>query len=118
MRQFRTVSTALLLLLGATLFASGAQAANLAGLTQALAGLHDNIQGGSTVNITRNIDTSSNISVTNSVNGVAVDYGLSGANALNVIDNANGATSDANSARHAVATTLENDVLGAVGIGY
>jgi len=48
-----------------------------------------NILNGNNVNVQTNIDDSKTINVTETINGSVVDYGLNGANAMNVIDSAN-----------------------------
>lgn len=79
------------------------------------------INGGTGVTVTRNIDNSTTIdsdsviSVNKTFNGVNVGYGMGGTSVLGSI---NGATNDAatfNQDRHAVALQLENMVLSAVG---
>jgi hypothetical protein len=49
--------------------------------------------------------------VVNTVNGYQVDYGLNGAQSLNVIDNASAAAAGSNGDRQAYASELEADAL-------
>jgi hypothetical protein len=67
---------------------SGGNAVNLSGVGSGNINVQTNIDN------TKTIDSSSNISVNETINGSNVAYGLDGANTLNVIDNA--MSSDAN----------------------
>jgi len=71
----------------------------------------NNINVQTNITGSKTIDSSSNISVTNTVNGYQVDYGLNGAYALNVIDSADAATANNNAERESYAAALEADAL-------
>jgi hypothetical protein len=74
--------------------ASGSSDVNLSGLTGGV-----NVQ--TNIDNSKSIDSSSNISVNETINGASVAYGLDGANVLNVIDQTNSAGANAQAATRA-----------------
>lgn len=79
------------------------------------------INGGTGVTVTRNIDndttidSDSVISVNKTFNGVNVGYGMGGTAVLNSVTNATSNAANYNAGQHATALQLESMVLSAVG---
>jgi hypothetical protein len=85
---------------------------NPAGLGSSI-GNGANINAQSNVAITTTINGSSNIDVSQTINGSDVAYGMNGANALNLIDNASDFASGVGGNSAAVASSLADTVLSA-----
>jgi hypothetical protein len=78
---------------------------------------NNNINAQTNIDVSKSVDTTSNIDVTETINGSNVAYGFSGANVLNVIDNASNFDSGVSSNGAAAASAAVADALLAAELG-
>lgn len=107
--------------IGLALLAAPAWASGVGGAATDMASSTPDMNGGTGVTVTKNIDSGSTIdsdsviSVNKTFNGVNVGYGMGGQTVLGTITGATNDAANYNSGQHAAALQLENMVLSAVG---
>jgi hypothetical protein len=81
------------------------------GGSQNFSGMTGGVNVQTNINNTKVINSSSNVSVNETINGSSVAYGLDGANALNVIDNANSEGANMHAQYTDQASQMESEAL-------